>query len=179
MLPRFREDVYEFQEKEKKEISLPGKKANEVKELFQVIYPTVERKPPDEIKDENCHYLLSLAHEYQIEAISQRCEDFIVKTMKESFSAKKNPDIIAELVFAQTYNLKKLKQASIELAQSLTLPELKKQKGYDEIHSENLQEIMESMITRLQSQLTDTQIRLSEAERSLSYCRKIPHPKTR
>ena len=45
--------------------------------------------------------------------------------MKESFSAKKNPDIIAELVFAQTYNLKTLKQASIELAQSLTLQELK------------------------------------------------------
>ena len=128
----------EFQEKEKKEISLPGKKANEVKELLQVIYPTIERKPPDEIKEENCHYLLILAQEYQMAAITQRCEDFIVKIMKESFSAKKNPDIIAELVFAQTYNLKKLKQASIELAQSLTLPELKKQKGYDEIHSENL-----------------------------------------
>ena len=82
---------------------------------------------------------------------------------------KKDPDIIAELVFAQTYNLKKLKQASIELAQSLALPELKKQKGYDEIHSENLQEIMERMITRLQSQLTDTQTKLSEAKRSLSY----------
>ncbi|CAH3168101.1 unnamed protein product [Porites lobata] len=155
----------EFQEKEKKEISLPGKKANEVKELLQVIYPTVERKPPDEIKDENCHYLLSLAHEYQMAAITQRCEDFIVKIMKESFSVKKDPDIIAELVFAQTYNLKKLKQASIELAQSLALPELKKQKGYDEIRSENLQEIMERMITRLQSQLTDTQTKLSEAKR--------------
>ena len=44
-------------------------------------------------------------------------------------------------------NLKKLKQASIELAQSLTLPELKKQKGYDEVHPENLQQIMERMIT--------------------------------
>ena len=159
----------EFQEKEKKEISLPGKKANEVKELLQVIYPTVERKPPDEIKVENCHYLLSLAHEYQMAAITQRCEDFIVKIMKESFSVKKDPDIIAELVFAQTYNLKKLKQASIELAQSLALPELKKQKGYNEIDPENLQEIMERMITRLQSQLTDTQTKLSEAKRSLSY----------
>ena len=57
-------------------------------------------------------------------AITQRYEDFIVKIMKESFSS----DIIAELVFAQTYNLKKLKKASIKLlAQSLTLPELKKQ----------------------------------------------------
>ena len=65
--------------------------------------------------------------------------------MKQSFSAKKNPDIIAELVFAQTYNLKKLKQASIELAQSLILQELKKQKDYDKISSDNLQEIMEGM----------------------------------
>ena len=157
-----------FQEREKKEIPLPYKKAKEVKELLQIIYPTVERKPPDEIKEENCHYLLILAQEYQMEAISQRCEDFIVKIMKESFSARKNPDIIAELVFAQTYNLKNLKQASIELAQSLTLQELKKQKGYDEIDPENLQEIMERMITRLQSQL-------SEAKRSLSYCDKRPH----
>ena len=147
----------ECQEKEKKEICRPGKKANEVKELLQVIYPTVERKPPDEIKEENCHYLLSLAHEYQMAAITQRCEDFIVKIMKESFSS----DIIVELVFAQTYNLKKLKQASIELlAQRLTLPELKKQKGYDEILPENLQEIMERMITRLLSQLTDTENKL-------------------
>ena len=158
----------DFQEKEKKEIPLRGKKANEVKELLQVIYPTVERKPPDEIKEENCHYLLSLAHEYQMAAITQRCEDFIVKIMKESFSVKKDPDIIAELVFAQTYNLKTLKQASIELAQSLTLPELKKQKGYDKIDPKNLQEIMEGMITRLQSQLSDT-------KRCLSYCDKRPH----
>ena len=86
----------ECQEKEKKEICRPGKKANEVKELLQVIYPTVERKPPDEIKGENCHLLLSLAHEYQMAAITQRCEDFIVKIMKESFSS----DIIVELVFA-------------------------------------------------------------------------------
>ena len=155
----------DFQEKEKKEIPLPGKKANEVKELLQVIYPIVERKPPDEIKEDNCHYLLSLAHEYQMAAISNGSH---FKIMKESFSAKKDPDVIAELVFAQKYHLKKLKQASIELAQSLTLPELKKQKGYNEIDPKNLQEIMERMITRLQSQL-------SEAKRSLSYCDKRPH----
>ena len=73
----------EFKEKEKKESPLPGKKANEVKELLQVIYPTVERKPPDEIKEENCHYLLSLEHEYQMAAIVYRCEDFIIKILKK------------------------------------------------------------------------------------------------
>ena len=138
----------EFQEKGMKEIILPDKfKANEVKELLRIIYVyrTEKRIPLDEINEENCHYLLCLAQEYQMAAITQRCEDFIVKIMKESFSAKKNPDIIAELVFAQTYNLKTLKQASIELAQSLTLQELKKQKDYDKISSDNLQEIMEGM----------------------------------
>ena len=59
----------EFQDKEEKEISLAGKKANEVKELLQVIYLTVERKPPGLIKEENCHYLLILAHEYQMAVI--------------------------------------------------------------------------------------------------------------
>ena len=43
----------DFQGKEKKEISLPAKiKANEVKELLQIIYVyrTEEGNPPDEIK---------------------------------------------------------------------------------------------------------------------------------
>ena len=168
-MEKFKSD--EFLEKGKKEIILPDKfKANEVKELLRIIYiyRTKEGIPPDEINEENCHYLLCLAQEFQMAKITKIFEDCIVKIMKESFSAKKNPDIIAELVFAQKYHLKKLKQASIELAQSLTLPELKKQKGYNEIDAKNLQEIMERMITRLQSQL-------SEAKRSLSYCDKRPH----
>lgn len=74
-----------------------------------------------------------------------------------------NKDVIAELVFAQTYDLKKLKRASIELAQNLTLEELKNdQVVYDQIESQNLKEIMEGMIKRLQSQL-------NQAQRSLSY----------
>ena len=131
-----------------------------MKELLQVIYPTVERKPPELIKEENCHYLLCLAHEYQMAVIVDRCEDFIIKVMK---TRKPNKDVIAELVFAQTYDLKKLKRASIELAQNLTLEELKNdQVVYDQIESQNLKEIMEGMIKRLQSQL-------NQAQRSLSY----------
>ena len=138
----------EFQEEGTKEIILPDKfKANEVKELLRIIYVYRTEKgiPLDEINEENCHNLLCLAQEFQMAKITKIFEDCIVKIMKESFSAKKNPDIIAELVFAQTYNLKKLKQASIELAQSLILQELKKQKDYDKISSDNLQEIMEGM----------------------------------
>ena len=72
----------EFQEEGTKEIILPDKfKANEVKELLRIIYVyrTEEGIPLDEINEENCHYLLSLAHEYQMEAITQRCEEFMSK----------------------------------------------------------------------------------------------------
>lgn len=63
--------------------------------------------------------------------------DFIIKVMK---TRKPNEDVIAELVFAQTYDLKKLKRASIELAQNLTLEELKNDQVVFELlqHSVNL-----------------------------------------
>ena len=64
------------------QIILPDKfKANEVKELLQIIYAyrTEEGIPLDEINEENCHYLLCLAQEYQMEAITQRCEEFMLK----------------------------------------------------------------------------------------------------
>ena len=72
----------EFQEKGKKEIILPDKfKANEVKELLQIIYVYRTEKgiPLHEINEENCHYLLCLAQEYQMKAITQRCEEFMSK----------------------------------------------------------------------------------------------------
>lgn len=42
----------EFQEKGKNEISLPGKKGNELIQLLQIIYPSVSEKPTDQIKEE-------------------------------------------------------------------------------------------------------------------------------
>ena len=95
--------------------------------------------------------------------IVDRCEDFIIKVMK---TRKPNKDVIAELVFAQTYDLKKLKRVSIELAQNLTLEELKNdQVVYDQIESQNLKEIMKGMIKRLQSQLNQAQRSLSHHQR--------------
>ena len=79
-MEKFKSD--EFLEKGKKEIILPDKfKANEVKELLRIIYVYRTEKgiPLDEINEENCHYLLSLAHEYQMEDITQRCEEFMSK----------------------------------------------------------------------------------------------------
>ena len=138
----------EFQEKDKNEIPLPGKKSSEVKELLLVIYPFLAGK---EITEMNCYFLMKLAHEYQMETIVQRCEDLMVHNVKK----KPTNDILSELVFARTYNLGNLKRASVDRASNLSLEELKKNKMYDQVQAEDLLEIMEGIIRRLQTQLKD------------------------
>ena len=63
-------------------------------------------------------------------------------------SSKK--EFLRELVFAQSYNLQKLKHESIKQAQRLTLEELKRDGAHNQIHVENLKETMEGMILLLQ-----------------------------
>ena len=138
----------EFQEKDEKEIPLPGKKSTEVKELLLMIYPAVAEKQTN-VTEENCYFLVRLTHEYQMEAMLQRCEDFIVSKLK----TKPKYAVLGELVFAQTYKLEKLKRASVDRAFYLRLNELKKDEMYDQIEPDNLKEIMEGIITRLQREL--------------------------
>ena len=132
----------EFQGKGEKEIPIHGRRANEIIELLQMIYPSVGEK----LTEKNCHRLLELAHQYQMKVIVQRCENFIIRMMNWNSSKKQ---FLRELVFAQKYNLQKLKHESIKQAQRLTLEELKRDRAYHQIQEENLKEIMEGMILLL------------------------------
>ena len=138
----------EFQEKGKNEVPLPGKKASEIKEMLQLIYPSVTERA---ITEENCYFLVKLAHEYQMEAIVTRCEDFMVDKVK----VKPKNSVVADLVFAQSYELEKLKLASLNQAQCLSLEELKKNEMCDQIQPDNLKDIMEGIIKRLQRELNE------------------------
>ena len=51
----------DFKEKNSDEIPLPGKKASEIKELLQIMHPSLEEKV---ITSGNCYFLLDLASEY-------------------------------------------------------------------------------------------------------------------
>ena len=133
----------EFQGNGEKEIPIPGKMASEIMELFQIIYPSVEEK----LTEENCYRLLRLAVEYQMKAIVYRCENFIVEKINKS-----KQEVLVELVFAQTYNLQKLKRKCIQQAQYFTLEELKNDNVYDQIHFENIKDIMEGIIIRLRNE---------------------------
>lgn len=137
----------EFQEKGKNEVTLPDKKASEVEELLLMLYPSVAEK---QITEENCYFLVNLAHEYQIGAIVRRCEDFMVELVKT-----RPKDCVIAMIFAQKYELAKLKKAGIEPAYYLTLEELKNDKMYNQIEKKDLIDIMEGIMLRRGKELEE------------------------
>ena len=154
----------EFQEKDKNEVPLPGKKASEIREMLLLIYPSLTEK---EITEENCYFLIKLAHEYQMAAIVTRCEDFMSNKVK----VKAKESVLADLVFAQTYKLEKLKLASVTQAHCLSLDELKNDEMFNEIQPCNLQEIMEGIIKRLQRELDGAQRESQERQQKINEMR--------
>lgn len=140
-----------FQERTKQEIPLPDKKANEIKELLLMIYPNVTGKPWVRVTHNNCYFLAKLAQEYQIDAIAQQCEDFLVDKMR------KRKDILNELIFAQTYKMEKLVLNSITEASHLSIKELNGHDMCDQIEPSNYKTIVEGIVGRLEGELIKLQ----------------------
>lgn len=136
-----------FQEKTKEEIPLPGKKANEIKELLRMIYPNVTGKPRVRVTHDNCYFLAKLAQEYHIDAIGRQCEDFLVDKMG------KGKDILNELIFAQTYKMEKLVLNSITEASQLSIKELNCHEMCDQIEPRIYKKIVEGVVGRLEGKL--------------------------
>ena len=136
-----------FQEKTKEEIPLPGKKANEIKELLLMIYPNVTGKPWVRITHGNCYFLAKLAQEYHIDAIGRQCEDFLVDKMG------KGKDILNELTFVETYKMEKLVLNSITEASQLSIKELNCHEMCDQIEPNIYKKIVEGIVGRLEGEL--------------------------
>ena len=130
----------EFQEKNLNEIPLPGKKAREIKELLLKIYLTVSET------NKNVYFLVKLADEYQMEVISQRCEEFLV----EKVSRRSKTRCLDYVEFAKTYKLEKLLKTIIDKAQKLRLGDFKSHAMYDKIEPHIYKQIVEGMIKRLE-----------------------------
>jgi len=92
----------DLNEKNSVEIPLPGRKANEIKLLLQIMYDTSWNR--NILTKENCYFLLDLAHEYKVDSINQMCEDFLVSLVKE----KREKDVLTILLVGQRYELKTL-----------------------------------------------------------------------
>jgi len=138
----------DVKEKNSDEIPLPGKKASEVKELLQIMYPSLEEKV---ITRNNCYFLLDLAREYQIASITRKCEDFLVSAVK----TRKENDVLAVLIVGQNYKLQTLINSCVYEARRLSLKELKDHTKRGEIGTDNYLQIAEGIIERLEKQCSE------------------------
>lgn len=136
----------DFKEKNSDEISLPGKKATEIKLLLQIMYSTSWNRSI--ITEENCYFLLDLAHEYQIASIIQLCEYFLVSIVKR----KRDKSVLTVLLVGQKYGLQTLLKACVFQARNLSLNELKLHNKRGEIELENYQQITDGIIERLEEE---------------------------
>lgn len=133
-----------FKEKNMNEIPLPGKKASEIKELLLFIYPTVSETGWTTVTNENCYFLGELAEEYQMDAIMQRCENFLVKEV----CRMSGNTFLTHLTFAQTHKLEKLIKVITDEASKLSLDEFKSHEKYDNMDANIYKQIVEKMIRR-------------------------------
>ena len=146
----------EFKERATNKIPLPGKKADEVKELLLVIYPTSSKS----IDERNYPFLLDLAREYMMAKVTKKCEDFLlsnVRTYALSLGLDDDddtfPDCLDLLAIAQEYELEALQSACVEEAQKFSLREFKRHKTYDKINFSTYRKIVEGKIDKLERAL--------------------------
>ena len=133
----------DFKEKNADEIPLPGKKASEIRELLQIMYPSLEEKV---ITRDNCYFLLDLAREYQITSITRKCQDFLIYAVK----TRSENDVLAVLIVGQSYKLQALIESCIYEARRLSLRELKHHTKRGEINPDHYLQIAEGIIARLE-----------------------------
>jgi len=141
----------QFKERSMYEIPLPGKKASEIKELLLIMYPTVSEKGWNTVTNENCFFLVELADEYQMDAIKQRCENFLVNEVSGIYPPFNGDNtFLAHLTFAQTHKLEKLVEAIITKASELHFDDFKKHEMYDKMEPHIYKQIVERKIRRLE-----------------------------
>ena len=136
----------DFREKTAQQIPLPGKKANDIKELPLVIYPT-SAKPID---DHNFELLLHLAEEYMMTKLTEKCETYLMDWLD---SSHQHGLCLNFLEIAQNYRLKKLEMACVHKAQNISFRELRNHEAYGKINLSNYRKIMEARLENMEKEL--------------------------
>ncbi|XP_020613289.1 BTB and MATH domain-containing protein 36-like [Orbicella faveolata] len=146
----------EFREKSASEIPLPGKNATEIKEMLLVIYPT--SKP---ISENNCYFLLSLAREYQMEQLTERCEKYLLQREKTPHQA------IDFLVLANEFNMEDLCKQCVEIAKHISITELRRQEKYALIAPENGKQLAERRVELLENKILSSEQRVNSVKKEV------------
>ena len=146
----------EFREKSASEIPLPGKNAAEIKEMLLVIYPT--SKP---ISENNCYSLLSLAREYQMEQLTERCEKYLLQREKTPHQA------IDFLVLANEFTMEDLSKQCVEIAKHISITELRRHEKYALIAPENGKQLAERRGELLENKILSSEQRVNSVKKEV------------
>ena len=146
----------EFKEKDADEILLPGKKAAEIREMLLVIYPSFCKR----VTDNNLDFLLSLAREYQMTVLTQKCEDYLLWGME-----KKNEisSIMETLIVAQNFSLERLKTDCIKKTQDLSTEDLKSHELYDQLEPLSQRRMVELQMGNMEKKLSEAKAHLEKS----------------
>ena len=134
----------QFKEQKADKIPLPGKKAAEIKEMLQVIYPIFDK----EVHTTNCFFLLELAKEYMMTKLTSKCERFLLGELEDL-----KFDCLILLSAAEAYGMKELEKACIEQAKRMSFDQLKRNAMYKKIKHSNFQVIVEGQMAKMESDI--------------------------
>lgn len=112
--------------------------------MLLVIYPTSAKQ----IDGHNYYFLLSLAEEYMMEALTAKCEEYLLNCLRWPHQS---PLLCLDLLgIAQDYGLNDLQMVCIHQASKISFWKLKNDSKYTNINFSNYQKIVEGMIERLE-----------------------------
>jgi len=154
-----------FKEKSAIEIPLPEKKADEIEQLLQAIYPDRELK----ITKDNCLFLLTLSFEYQIDLLKARCENYICTWCNKAMT---KDEAIEVIVLSQKYSLNnKTVQGCITrfVSQEMSWENLKKHRLFSELEPENAQWLIEERVKYLEWSKESVRVGLQSEIDALRY----------
>ncbi|XP_076085258.1 BTB and MATH domain-containing protein 36-like [Mytilus galloprovincialis] len=124
--------------KEKREIPLTGKKYEHILELLYILHPAYQRK----LSDQSIFVILSLAEEYQIWNLKQKCEESLLLCLNNEKS--QNEDLLLKCLNASDeFKLFALWTKCLQIISkpSSSITSLQRSSGY-----ENLSRFLKSML---------------------------------
>ena len=153
----------DFKEKDADEIPLPEKKAAEIREMLMVIYPRF-CKP---VNDANLHSLLPLAREYQMTVLSQRCEDYLLRSAERE---EQIGPILETLIVAQNYTLERVIAECVNKTQKLAIEEVQGHElhVYEQVEPLSQRKMIELQMTNMEKKLRDAKAELLESKAEIS-----------
>ena len=134
----------DFKEKTAQEISLPGKRFHEMREMLLVIYPTTQKS----VNEINCYFLLALAHEYQVSTVIEKCKRCLLEALK----SKQGSCILDMLFVAQLYSLENVLDECIKKTEDLSFGEMKRHPKYGQIEPLSQRKMIELRLLNVEAE---------------------------